>query len=50
MKIPPIKHHRQRRLSKAFFEENFKGEELVFRDLFYGNRLNTRSLNNLQLF
>jgi hypothetical protein len=39
MKILPINHHRQRRLSKVFFEENFDGEELVFRDLVYGNRM-----------
>jgi hypothetical protein len=39
MKIPPIRHHRQRRLSKVFFEENFNGGELVFRDLVYGGRM-----------
>ena len=39
MKKPPIKHSRQRRLTKVFFEDYFNGdEELVFGDLIYGSR------------
>jgi hypothetical protein len=38
MIISPIRHYRQRRLTKVFLEESFKDGELVFKKLVYGCR------------